>query len=152
MTKREIAQFFGVSSVSIDNWIARGCPVAERTDDGRFKAMNLRDVVRWRYEESETGPSTLEEARTRLANEQADKAALENAETRGELVRVAAVAESWGRMISAARARLLSLPTKAGPIARAARTDAEAAELVRQEVFEALAELARDPADVDGGH
>lgn len=93
------------------------------------------------------GALSLAAERARLTRAQADKAEYEAATLAGELVRTAAVAESWGRMISAARARLLSMPTKVAPLARAARSDADACEAIRREVYEALSELARDPDD-----
>ena len=53
--------------------------------------------------------------RTRLAKEQGDKLAIENAIKRGELVYASNVISVWSEHISNARSKLLSLPTKVAP-------------------------------------
>lgn len=85
-----------------------------------------------------------ERERARLTKAQADRTELEAAELRGEMVRAEHVIEAWARMVGAARARLLSLPTKAGPRARAASNDEEAASVIEAEIIEALEELSSD--------
>jgi len=85
-----------------------------------------------------------ETERARLTKAQADKTELESQELRGEMVRVAEVVEEWARQVSAARARSLSVPTKAAPRARTAATDEEAAKVIEVEVLEALQELSID--------
>lgn len=85
-----------------------------------------------------------ETERARLTKAQADKTELEAKELRGEMVRADEVIEEWGRMLGAARSRLLSLPTKIAPLARAAAGDEVAARLIETEILEALAELSDD--------
>lgn len=85
-----------------------------------------------------------ETERARLTKAQADKTELEARELRGEMVMAEHVIESWSRMLGAVRARLLSLPSKVGPRARAAAGDEEAARVIEAEVLEALEELSGD--------
>jgi hypothetical protein len=85
-----------------------------------------------------------EQERARLTKAQADKTELEARELRGEMVRAEDVIESWGRMLGALRSRLLSIPSKSAPRARAAENDEQAAKLVEVEVLEALQELSDD--------
>jgi hypothetical protein len=85
-----------------------------------------------------------ERERARLTKAQADRTELEAAELRGEMVLAEHVIEAWARMLGSARSRLLSLPTKAAPRARAAASDEEAASLIESEVLEALEELSSD--------
>jgi hypothetical protein len=85
-----------------------------------------------------------EQERARLTKAQADKTELESQELRGEMVRVPEVVEEWARQTGAARSRMLSVPTKAGPRARSAGSDDEAAKVIEVEVLEALQELSID--------
>lgn len=85
-----------------------------------------------------------EKERARLTKAQADRTELEAAELRGELVRVEHLVEEWGRMLSALRARLLSLPSKTAPRARTAASDEVALRLIEDEVLQALEELSAD--------
>ena len=85
-----------------------------------------------------------EQERARLTKAQADKTELESQELRGEMVRVAEVSEEWARQAGAARARMLGVPSKAAPRARAAASDEEAAKVIEVEILEGLQELSTD--------
>lgn len=98
-----------------------------------------------RYGVTEEGTQpTVQSEKARLTRAQADKAELHAAQMASVLVRVEDVESEWTRMLGSMRARLLSLPSKVGPSARAALSDGEAAALIEQEVLEALAELSGD--------
>lgn len=56
--------------------------------------------------------ATLTAERARLAKEQADRTALDNATRRGELVEMAVVAEEWSRYFQAFRERFIGFPVK----------------------------------------
>lgn len=102
---------------------------------------------RWMREAGVTDSGQVydyETERARLTKAQADKTELEARELRGEMVMAEHVIESWSRMLGAVRARLLSLPSKVGPRARAAAGDEEAARVIEAEVLEALEELSGD--------
>ncbi len=84
----------------------------------------------------------LTSERARLACEQADKLAMENAETRGELV-PGALVESWlVKLLSGVVVRLRALAAKAAPEAHGAASIAEVEAIIRRHQDEALAELA----------
>jgi hypothetical protein len=59
---------------------------------------------------------TYDEARTRKVAAEAAIAELELAKIRGELAIVSAVVSAWEDVLSALKAKLLSIPTKMGPI------------------------------------
>jgi hypothetical protein len=85
-----------------------------------------------------------EAERARLTHEQANKAGLEVAELRGELVRSSEVGPYWADMVSSMRAKLVGTPPKiaaliADPIARA-KVQAQSEAFV----YEALAEIEKD--------
>jgi hypothetical protein len=97
----------------------------------------------------------LTKERARLAKEQADRTGLQNAISRGDVIPSADAIAQWGKHIGAARAKLLSLPTKMAP-RLIAQTDVNTiAESIRSAVYEALDELSRwtpgegaDPVEV----
>ncbi len=73
----------------------------------------------------------------------ARKRELEVAQLEGKLVSVETTQATWAAIIATARQRLLSIPAKLGP--RVAGLDAaEASELLRRDIHEALHELAKE--------
>lgn len=88
--------------------------------------------------------------RERLAAAQAEKVEMENAVRRGTLADVAAVQGVWADHILAARAKLLSLPSKLGPQLTNATDPAAIAGRIRAEIYVALNELAEADAAPGG--
>jgi hypothetical protein len=83
--------------------------------------------------------------RARKDSEAADKLALENAETRGELGRLSEMEEWFGGHIERARARLIQIPNALGQFVDPRTAGSVVAES-RRLIHEALAELAADSA------
>ncbi len=68
-TKTETAGFFGVSTRSIDHWIADGCPVAERDTRGRVKRLSIPEVFGWKLKNhtpKHWTPAAMHEAMIKL--------------------------------------------------------------------------------------
>lgn len=145
MPKSAVAEFYGVSVPAVDGWIRRGCPVHERTTNGRIKSLHLPDVVRWRESaresDSEDGLDPIAE-RARKDKEHADKLALENQARRGELVDVGEVGALWAKLASETRSRLLSIPTKAAPLVIGCARIAQAQDILETEIHDALGAIA----------
>lgn len=57
----------------------------------------------------------IEQERARLAKEQADKTAMDNAVRRGELADLADVRREWSQALASFRARMLAVPSKLAP-------------------------------------
>jgi len=92
----------------------------------------------------------LGQERARLARAQTEKAELENAVRRGQLLEVSLVERTWQNLMVALRARMLSLPTKLA-MELASLTDANS---VRARLTDEVAELldeaaAHRPSDAD---
>lgn len=94
------------------------------------------------------GPNTNPETpdllveKTRLAKEQGDKIALENAIKRGQLVYTDEVSRVWADHISSAKSKILVIPSKLGPqLVNIDNANVIAGKL-RDELDAALAELA----------
>lgn len=101
---------------------------------------NLRSVASARG--GSTAQENLSEARARLAAEQADRVALQNQISRGELIEATAVELRWSDICSQVRSRLLSIPSQL-PAELPKITRAEL-DLIDRMIRDALTELADD--------
>jgi hypothetical protein len=90
----------------------------------------------------------LAEAQLRKAVGDADKIELDLEIRRGELVSVKEVTRVWAKACGEMRSGLLHLPVKVGPVARQAKSDAEAQGIVEKSVYEALSVLSSVEVDV----
>ena len=135
------AEFFKCSLPTIDAWIRNGCPVKERNARGGVGMLNLSDMTRWKIAQSQNRTQDPIAERARRDSEAADKLALENARTRGEIVAADTVTSSWVGIMSEVRARLLSLPTSLAPQVIGATTE-EARALIEAALYDALLSLA----------
>lgn len=112
----ELAALFRVTPQTIHTWRRVGMPAAEEGGKGAGNSAQYRllDVVTWyfreRYEALE-----LDRQRTRLAAEQADRLAQENALKRGEIGELDVWQRELERLFGDLRSALLALPTKLAP-------------------------------------
>jgi len=81
----------------------------------------------------------------RLRKEQADKVALENQVSRGELMPEAEVVSTWQSIITAARAKFLALPTKMAPILAPVTDPIDVQDQLTAAVHDCLSELVDEP-------
>ena len=140
-----LARLFVLTPRRIQQLAAEG--IIPKGSHGSYPlAPAITGYVTWLQKKvsGETDSVDLTTQRARLAKEQADKTAMENAQLRGVLVHAEDVIVTWTTCASAMRARMLAAPTKVAPMARAAATDAEAAAVIEAEVLEALEELSAD--------
>lgn len=140
ITLDRAAQLCGVTEKTVRSWINEGLPYLQEGKRGRGGVktiVDLVEVLRWFLEQD-----ALDLAKTRQANAQADKTEMENAVRRGELADVRDVARTWGDLVMACRAKLLSLPMKLAPQLINVADPAVIASRLRADVEIALAELA----------
>ena len=113
ITEAELAQFLNVSSSHIRTLAKDG--VIKRVARGRYSRQastraiiaRLQDQVRARR------PFTgLESEKHRLVKEQADRAAIRNAQARGELIPAIEVERTWAGILREVRAAMLALPSR----------------------------------------
>ncbi len=161
VNRSQLAENLGVNLSTIDNWVRDGCPYISRPvrqGVGRWE-FSVSAVFEWRINRERQAVLgdvvTIDEAearRRKLAAE-AGLAELELHKANGAAVAIKDQERIWVQMVGAARARLLSLPTK---LCRslAIEVDAHACQvLIEEGIIEALSELsgfepaALDPAD-----
>lgn len=110
----ELADWLGVSERSISDYARKG--IIARSGPGKFM---LRESVRavaahLREAASARGASSagLTAQRERIAREQADKLAMQNAAARREMVSAKAVADEWAGILRLVRSRMLATPSR----------------------------------------
>lgn len=107
----------------------------------RQKAQIASLTARLQRSDGSSAIKADEEARRMKAL--ADKAEMEVAEMRGELVPADQIAEALHGAVIIMKTRLAGIPAKVAPIAHAAPSVAAAEKLIRDQVDEALAELGK---------
>ena len=133
LNQQQAAQLIGVTSRTLRDWSD-----APRNKDGSYHGP---DLVQWLLARKGTD-TDFDDQRQRLAAAQAEKVEHENAIRRGELADLRDVARVWDDGVSAARSKLLALPTKVSPQLVNIADANVIATAVRTEIYAALAELA----------
>ncbi len=119
------------------------------SDKRQIRKYYMADVVNALIERGEELDLTQE--RARQAKEQADKLALENKQSRSELVAMGDVVREVGRMIASCKARLLSIPTALSTYLVNIEDATSIESQLRDAISEALTELeGYDPSSGDG--
>ena len=147
-TQREVAEHLDLSTKRISELIRDGILPSKM---GR-SPLNL-DVCRIAYisylrklggYNKRSGGGDIAEEKTRLTKAQADKAELEVSELEGQLIPAQLVQDTWTDFVANARAKLLALPSKIAHQVIALDKYAEAELLIKENVHDALSELAEN--------
>ena len=114
VNRAQIAAVFGVSVVTIDRWVNDGMPAVK---NGRLKAGNydIAACVQWRLKkdsEKLDTDDTIEAARLRKTNAEADKLEFEFSTIRGEYMTIAEFKQLVSSEKSRVQAFMLSVPNK----------------------------------------
>ncbi len=113
-TQREVGEYFGRSQQWASQMFQKG--VFRPAVDGKYDLDDCRvRLVDYLSEVASGDDKALAAERTRLAREQADKVALENAEKRKELISRTEAVAGWQSVIAHVRAKLLALPSRLAP-------------------------------------
>jgi phage terminase Nu1 subunit (DNA packaging protein) len=116
LTLDEVAGVFRVTEKAVRGWIAAGMPVVTQGKQGRGNAttISLRKATEWYFSENYERLE-LDRARTRLADEQSRKVALENATRTGELGELSIWQRELEKFFGELRAAFLAFPVKLAP-------------------------------------
>ena len=119
VTLADAALIFGVADNTVRRWVAKGCPVIEKGSLASAWKLSTADVSSWLVAQKkgsgETGED-LDAAKLRKMTAEADLAEIDAAVKRGELAPISEVAAEFAGMVTAARAKMFSIPTKLAPI------------------------------------
>lgn len=140
-SQQGIADMFGVSRETIDNWQQQGMPVAKRGGPGVPSEYESAACIDWLVTR-EVGKVQAEKPADRLARLKADEIELNLAERRGLLIPAEQLEPKLRAAFVAAREHWLNEPARLSRAIQGKRED-EAEELLRQAFEEFLARLAR---------
>ena len=152
ISKTMVAQMFGVTTKSISRWQSREkdpLPIAIKGARGVANQYDIAAVNDWGVRRALEKPRSMyaggaydsQKERARLTYQQAERAQLENAVTRGELIPASLVEETWTDHVLRMRARLLSMPSRVAHQVQAAESFDEMRKIIATVAHEALAEL-----------
>lgn len=149
MTVAEFAMLCGCTEKAVHSWIAEdglamAVIVEGRRGAGNATVLDSLTALAWFVKNKHsqlTGADALNAERTRLAKEQADKIALENAVRKGQLGEIDIWAVALRDCIQNIRTKLLGLGSKVGPRANPKVPDL-ARSTVDDEVHQILTEIA----------
>lgn len=135
-TAGAIGAMLGVSAKRVYELYLKGMP--------RTKAGARKWYDGYKQEREAKRSATLEAARTRKTEAEAELAEIELAKARGELIAVSEVEAEVGALLDGLRSRLLAVPGKYGPVMVGKRTPAEGQAALEAMVTEVMGELSAE--------
>ncbi len=139
ISKIEFSRTIGRSERQITRDLNEGLPHRKK---GRNVYISVAQAFNW-YMERSTGKDGYEKAKVRLLSAQAEKTELEVETMRGKLVEVEQVGMVWGKLVSAFRARILSMPSRLAPQLANNKKVKEIEQILNNTLYEALEEISR---------
>ena len=144
-TQKEIAEHLCMSIRTVQKVLKMlNLPSKGNSLDEVRKAyiLHLREIASGR-----TGTDAdfdLSAERARLAHHQANKTALEEQVLNGNLIPADEVFNQWEKMVTSFRAKMLSIPTKAGHLMLNIQEFSIAESILKSHIHEALQELSQN--------
>ena len=146
-----IAKLFGVSERRVQQYAQDG--IIPKPVKGQYELVacvrGLINYLQQRAFGQGVAPQDTHLERARLLKAQADMAEIELAERTGKLVTVERVETDWSEMVTACRAKMLSIPTKTAYQIAHLENPQEIEKFLKRIIYEALAEMAAHDSDED---
>lgn len=140
----ELVAITGLPERTLRDWRKKEILPAELELDTAIRSI----IIHLKQKQSDPNADELYAERVRLTKAQADHKELQVAELEGRLIEVGAAKKAWISLVTAFRAKILTVPTKLAPQLTNLSV-AEAEYLIRDQLYEALAELSQGQ-DQDG--
>lgn len=141
-----VAAALGITTRRVQQLAKEGMPQLARGEYDLGACVAWYVAGREAAAKQEAAPTTLEEAKLRLINAQADKAELEHQVAQRQYLHIDDVEKLVRQPLERVRARLLSLPSKVAPQVPPVDTLAGARVLLEDAVREVLSELQAEAA------
>lgn len=146
-----IAKLFGLSERRVQQMAQEG--IIPKPEKNQYELVGcVRSYINYLQQRAfgkGVAPQDTHVERARLLKAQADMAEIELAEKTRALVTVERVEADWLAMVSATRAKLLSIPTKSAYQIAALKEPQEIERFLKRTIYEALNELAVYESDID---
>lgn len=145
-TSPAIAKLLDLTERYVRQLVTDGVLIREDGKRGRYPLTNVTLYIKHLRERAygnKAEKTDLQTERTRLAKAQADRTEMEVGRLNESLIPAEQVLMDWSGLASNCRAKLLNTPAKIAHLVIAAETYSEAEEIIRNEIHEALNELAQ---------
>jgi len=140
----ELADWLGVSERAVADYAHRG--IITRSGRGVFPLKESIRAVCHHFREGASArggaTSSLTAQRERIAREQADKLAMQNAAARRELVSAKAVADEWSSILRLVRSRMLATLSRIQQ--QLGHLSAHDLDIIDREIRDALTDLSNN--------
>ncbi len=143
-----ISKLLDITDRHLRRLVTDGILIRDDGKRGRYPITNVTLYIKYLRERAfgnEAKETDLQTERTRLAKAQADRTEMEVGQLQDSLIKSDDVIDKWSELIGNCRAKLLNTPAKIAHIVVATETYAEVEEIIRNEIHEALNELAEQP-------
>lgn len=115
--------------------------VIERPKNGQYDLLKTANAyIHYLQTRAVYAKASMSEEKTRLAKAQAERVEIENAASRGELIRADIVMDEMAAIFVRFRTRIQAVPRKIAPIV-AASTEKQAQDIIENALADALGEL-----------
>lgn len=147
VTQSAIAKHLDISDARVSQLIKAG----DIINTGCMDEIRVQ-FIRWQRARIPGGGASkdLNAERARLASAQAEKAEMEIAEKKGDLLPVDSVAALWARVLTDCKSKLLSLPSKLAPQVVGKKRE-QARAIIELAIHDALRGLAETAGGDPGG-
>lgn len=146
-SKQETVEFFGVTPMTFNTWLKRGCPFIQEGKGGGSTGwvFDLLDVAKWRFlgrvtDTGEVNPDLMS-PRERLDYYKGSREQMLMERDRGVLLPADQVEAAWSDHITVAKGRLLSLPSRVSGELLSLKTQRDIEKVIRNAVITILEEL-----------
>lgn len=149
VNNKELAKLLKVDPRTITTWIEQGLPLYAFGGRGHENEIYVHEAIEWRVKNEVSKISNYEHSKAELTYWQAEEKKRQVAAMDRELLPASEVNQGWATMISNARAKLLSMPTKLAPLLATLNGNTpEIKKILDEEIYQALEELATDELDI----
>lgn len=154
INKSEVADVFGVSLQTVDQWVRKGLGCRKAGHEVIFNSAAVTAFLEKQAEAraiASNKPADADEARSRKLAAEAEIAEMQRDKMRGDLVDISSVESVVAEEYGAVRSKLLALPGKLAPIIAIEADEITCRDLIERGITEALDELARDAGEIAAG-
>lgn len=151
MNQTQLSRVMGVTDVTLWEWQKQGLPVLVRGQRGQSNLYDTHAVIVWKVDFEVKKASGPESQKDRLTRLQADKAEMENAVMRGELIPAVEIEPAWAGVVMAVKQALLPLGIRLAPLLESTSGVDAKRELIDEEVRDVLLKLSTYGQSIDLG-
>lgn len=116
VSKSELANIFGVTTVTIDDWLRIDCPYVKQGGKGKAWQFDTRDVFAWRLAHAEKSKKTEDMTYNDLVNKklacEIEKLQIQNSKLKNNLLDADIATDNFIKVILGIKKNMMSLPAR----------------------------------------